>query len=84
MDCGSLGLGHGRVWVSLALYELAVAMLMGSIGRHVSMLEMTKLVPQLLRRFDIEWTSPSPEWDIVGYWFAKQNGVVMRLRKRRV
>ena len=48
-------------------------------GRHISMLEMTKFVPQVLRRFSLEWASQKDEWKISGYWFAKQSGVVMRL-----
>ena len=46
------------------------------------MLEMTKFVPQVLRQFRLEWASQKDEWEIGGYWFAKQSDVVMRLLPR--
>jgi hypothetical protein len=52
-------------------------------GKSISMLEMTKFVPQVLRHFDVEWASSEEEWDISGYWFAKQSGVVMRLNLKK-
>lgn len=46
------------------------------------MLEMTKFVPQVLRQFHLEWASPKDEWEISGYFFAKQKGVIMRFTAR--
>ncbi|KAH0837551.1 hypothetical protein AYO21_05039 [Fonsecaea monophora] len=41
------------------------------IGRHISFLEMSKLIPQLVRRFNFELEHPEREWDTVNYWFVK-------------
>jgi hypothetical protein len=54
----------------------------GPVGKHISMLEMTKFLPQLFRQFKLEWTSTDDEWKITGYWFAKQSGVIMRVLPR--
>ena len=55
------------------------------IGRHISTMEMTKVVPQILREFDIEWAGKEEEeWMVRGYWFSKPSGLKVRLRERRV
>lgn len=46
------------------------------------MLEMTKFVPTVLLRYDVEWASHRPVWTVTGYWFAKQSDVLMRLKTR--
>lgn len=46
-------------------------------------MEMGKLIPQLLRHFDIEWASDEPEWYVESFWFAKQNGLLCRLSPRK-
>ncbi|KAF2152840.1 cytochrome P450 [Myriangium duriaei CBS 260.36] len=52
------------------------------IGKNIALLEMTKLVPQLLRHFDIEWASDHPEWQISGYWFAKPKDMFVKMIPR--
>ena len=47
------------------------------------MLELTKLVPQVLRHFELEWAAPEPEWKVSGFAFAKQSEVIMRMRPRK-
>ncbi|KIW59976.1 hypothetical protein PV05_00233 [Exophiala xenobiotica] len=49
------------------------------IGKNISILEVTKLVPQVLRKFKLEWASPEKDWVVESYFVAKQKGVVMRL-----
>ncbi|KAJ5897370.1 cytochrome P450 [Penicillium tannophilum] len=34
------------------------------IGKNISIMEMGKLVPQLIRHFEIEWASEDPEWKV--------------------
>jgi hypothetical protein len=46
-------------------------------------MEMGKLVPAILRNFDIEWASKDPEWVVKTYWFARQEGLICRLRWRK-
>ncbi|RYP59434.1 hypothetical protein DL771_010899 [Monosporascus sp. 5C6A] len=42
------------------------------IGKNISLLEIYKLVPSLLRRFEIRFKDPSQEWKLVNAWFVKQ------------
>ncbi|KAH6685047.1 cytochrome P450 [Plectosphaerella plurivora] len=43
------------------------------IGKNISLLEIYKLVPSLLRRFEINFQDPAREWELVNAWFVKQN-----------
>ncbi|KAK5136834.1 hypothetical protein LTR08_001756 [Meristemomyces frigidus] len=52
------------------------------LGKNVSLLEMSKLVPQLLRRFDFVLADPSKEWILHDYWFVKQTGLICRVTSR--
>ncbi|KAF9891574.1 hypothetical protein FE257_003585 [Aspergillus nanangensis] len=52
------------------------------IGKNISIMEMGKLIPQILRHFDIEWASDKPEWHVKTFWFAKQHDLVCRLSIR--
>ncbi|KIX09126.1 uncharacterized protein Z518_00204 [Rhinocladiella mackenziei CBS 650.93] len=52
------------------------------IGKNIALLEMSKFVPQLLRHFDVEWASQSPEWTTYSYWFCKQKDVILRFKSR--
>lgn len=45
-------------------------------------MEMGKLVPRLIRHFEIEWGSEDPDWKVETFWFAKQHGLKCRLRSR--
>ncbi|OJJ66033.1 hypothetical protein ASPBRDRAFT_79448 [Aspergillus brasiliensis CBS 101740] len=53
------------------------------IGKNISIMEMGKLIPQLIRDFEIEWASERPEWNVKTFWFAKQHGLLCRLRSRK-
>ncbi|KAJ5656902.1 cytochrome P450 [Penicillium longicatenatum] len=52
------------------------------IGKNISIMEMGKLIPQLIRHFEIEWASEHPEWKVETFWFAKQHGLKCRFRSR--
>ncbi|KAK4548038.1 hypothetical protein LTR36_010758 [Oleoguttula mirabilis] len=52
------------------------------LGKNISLLEMSKLVPQLLRRFDFELADPSKEWTLHDYWFVKQTGLICKVKRR--
>ncbi|KAI2610114.1 cytochrome P450 [Hypoxylon fragiforme] len=43
------------------------------IGKNISLLEIYKVVPSLLRRFDISFKDPNQEWKLINAWFVKQN-----------
>ncbi|KAE9576170.1 Cytochrome P450 monooxygenase andK [Colletotrichum fructicola] len=42
------------------------------IGKNISLLEIYKVVPSLLRRFDIKFKDPNQEWQLINAWFVKQ------------
>ncbi|KAI8632764.1 putative cytochrome P450 pisatin demethylase [Xylariaceae sp. FL1651] len=52
------------------------------IGRHISMLEMTKLIPELISRFDIMEDKPESRWKCKNYWFVKPEHLQVRLTTR--
>ncbi|KAH6984446.1 cytochrome P450 [Ilyonectria sp. MPI-CAGE-AT-0026] len=52
------------------------------IGKNISIMEVGKFVPQILRAFDLEWASTEPEWQVKTYWFAKQTGLLVRFKSR--
>jgi len=45
-------------------------------------MEMSKLVPQLLMRYDFQLSDPNAEWTLVDYWFVRQEGLRLRVSKR--
>lgn len=42
------------------------------IGKNISLLEIYKLVPSFLRRFEVDLASPDKEWRLHNAWFVKQ------------
>ena len=52
------------------------------IGRNISMIEIQKVIPQLLRTFTVQLTYPEKEWTICNHWFVQQDGVICTLKKR--
>ncbi len=53
------------------------------LGKNISLLEMSKLVPQILRHFTVELADPAAEWHLSDHWFVKQTGVICRVRRRK-
>jgi hypothetical protein len=37
------------------------------------MMEILKLIPALMHRFDFALTNPEKEWKVNGYWFTMQS-----------
>ncbi|KAK3197712.1 hypothetical protein GRF29_216g1072214 [Pseudopithomyces chartarum] len=52
------------------------------IGKNVSLLEVYKLVPSFLRRFEIELERPDLEWKTHNAWFVRQMDFNTRFRPR--
>ncbi|TKX20155.1 pisatin demethylase-like protein 4 [Elsinoe australis] len=50
-------------------------------GRNISMIEMRKVVPQLLREFEVEIVGDK-EWEVRNVWFVQQKMPPCRLRRR--
>ncbi|PMD22339.1 cytochrome P450 [Hyaloscypha hepaticicola] len=53
------------------------------IGKNISLMEMGKFVPQILRQFDLLWASEKPDWTVHTYWFAKQSDFIVKFKTRR-
>jgi cytochrome P450 len=53
------------------------------IGKNISLLEVYKLVPSFLRRFEIELVEPGKEWKTVNSWFVRQEGFNVRFKLRK-
>lgn len=54
------------------------------IGKNISLAELHKLTPQVLRRFELELADKNSTWRTRNLWFCKQENVIVRLRKRDV
>ncbi|KAA8909855.1 putative cytochrome P450 oxidoreductase [Sphaerosporella brunnea] len=52
------------------------------LGRWMSLIEMSKVVPQIFREFDVELADPEKEWSVRNVWFVQQSGVICRLAHR--
>ena len=48
----------------------------------MSLFEISKLVPEVLRRFEIELADSEAELEISSYWFVLQKGLICRIRRR--
>ncbi|KAH8203647.1 hypothetical protein TruAng_002177 [Truncatella angustata] len=54
------------------------------IGKNISLLEIYKLVPSLLRRFELRFKDPNEEWELVNAWFVKQNNFQAMFEPREI
>jgi cytochrome P450 len=56
------------------------------IGKNISLLEMTKLIPELLRRFEFELegelTKEDAEWEWIDHWLARPVSLPVKVRLR--
>jgi cytochrome P450 len=52
------------------------------IGRQLAMFQLSKLVPEVLRRYQVKWAGDEKGWQVGGGVFAKQRGVVVRMEQR--
>jgi cytochrome P450 len=56
------------------------------IGKHVSILEMSKLIPELVRRFDFaldpSLSAPDSNWTTRNYWFVQPVNFSVKVRRR--
>ncbi|KAK7427324.1 hypothetical protein QQZ08_006093 [Neonectria magnoliae] len=54
------------------------------IGKNISLLEIYKVVPSLMRRFDINLRDPNKEWTIINAWFVKQTDFYVKFTRREI
>ncbi|KAF9773847.1 hypothetical protein IL306_008254 [Fusarium sp. DS 682] len=52
------------------------------VGKNISLMELHKVVPQLLRRYTINLADPEAEWETSNRWFVQQRGLTCILKKR--
>ncbi|KAF6802151.1 hypothetical protein CSOJ01_11806 [Colletotrichum sojae] len=52
------------------------------LGRNLSLMEIYKVVPSLISRFEIELIDPNEQWWTSSRWFYRTQGVVCKLRRR--
>ncbi|KAL4806094.1 cytochrome P450 [Aspergillus unguis] len=50
------------------------------IGKHISILEMSKLIPRIVREFD--FTAETRKWNTQNHWFVKPTDFNVRVRRR--
>jgi cytochrome P450 len=85
MDRNWLAVSESGSSVLLLLLTLCAQFGAGArtcLGKNISLMEMSKLVPQLLRRYHVELADPSAEWELFDYWFVKQEGLRCVLTRR--
>ncbi|KAL4980057.1 hypothetical protein BDW66DRAFT_156696 [Aspergillus desertorum] len=52
------------------------------IGKNISLMEIYKLVPSFLRRFDVQLVHPDQEWELWNAWFANDRTGPVKTRSR--
>lgn len=53
------------------------------VGKNISLMEMQKLVPELLRYFDFQLADKDAEWTTLNRWFNSQKGLNVILKPRK-
>ena len=54
----------------------------GCLGKNIANMEMHKIVPAILMRYDIRLAYPEQEWRLKNHWILKQEGVDVELKYR--
>ncbi|KAL1303437.1 hypothetical protein AAFC00_006826 [Neodothiora populina] len=54
------------------------------LGRNLSWMEMSKLIPTLFLHHNIELADPDAVWSETCYWFVMQRGIHVRVNRRAV
>jgi len=52
------------------------------LGKNIAMLELTKLVPALLMRYDMQLADPERGWKVINSWVIRQEGLEVIMSKR--
>ncbi|OAQ66758.1 cytochrome P450 pisatin demethylase [Pochonia chlamydosporia 170] len=53
------------------------------LGKHISFLEMSKLIPLLVRNFDFELVGEERDWKVENYWFVKPANFFVKVANRK-
>uniref|UniRef100_A0A0D2XL07 Pisatin demethylase n=1 Tax=Fusarium oxysporum (strain Fo5176) TaxID=660025 RepID=A0A0D2XL07_FUSOF len=52
------------------------------LGKNIALMEISKLIPQLIRKFDIELADPQMKLETENVWFVKQTNVIVEIKER--
>jgi cytochrome P450 len=52
-------------------------------GRYITMTEMYKLLPVMVREYDFEFAKPDSEWQVWHGWFQHQRGIDVMVKRRQ-
>lgn len=52
------------------------------LGRNIAMLELMKVVPALLLRYDMKMEDPERDWTVINSWAVRQEGLEVLLQKK--
>ncbi|OAP56472.1 hypothetical protein AYL99_09651 [Fonsecaea erecta] len=50
------------------------------LGKNISLLEISKLVPQVLRSYEITLMTPGEEWQAKNFWFVKPESLNVKFK----
>ncbi|WPH00939.1 Hypothetical protein R9X50_00377300 [Acrodontium crateriforme] len=53
------------------------------LGKNIAMLELTKLVPALLLRYNLQLANPNKEWQVFNSWVVRQEGLDVLMSRRQ-
>lgn len=48
------------------------------------MMEIIKLIPELMHMYNFRLANPDKQWEVLGHWFTKQTGMDMIFTKRGI
>ncbi|KAJ4984443.1 Pisatin demethylase 18 [Stagonosporopsis vannaccii] len=54
------------------------------LGRHISVLEMSKLIPEMAKSFDFALAMSKDEWKTINYWFVKPERLPVTIQKHTI
>ncbi|KAK2685269.1 hypothetical protein QWA68_015638 [Fusarium oxysporum] len=52
------------------------------LGKNMALMEISKLIPQLIRKFDIELADPEMKLETRNVWFVKQTNIIVQIKQR--
>ncbi|OQV05442.1 hypothetical protein CLAIMM_10183 [Cladophialophora immunda] len=52
------------------------------VGKNISLTEIHKMLPNMLRRYRLELVAPKKEWKTHNFWFNKQTGINVKIVRR--
>ncbi|KEF55721.1 uncharacterized protein A1O9_08471 [Exophiala aquamarina CBS 119918] len=52
------------------------------LGKNISLMEMSKVIPQIIRAFEIELVNPEEAWKTTNWWLVKQAAMDCFIKRR--